>query len=99
MLAIARALIANPRTIILDEPTEGLAPAIVARVVEVLEQLKRDGIGILLVEQDFRTAARIADIVYFLEAGRVVYQDSGLDEAAIARVMEERLTFRADLNE
>lgn len=96
MLAIARALIANPRTIILDEPTEGLAPAIVARLAEVLEQLKADGIGIFLVEQDFRMAARIADTVYIQQAGRIVYQASGLDEAAIAHAIEESLIAKAE---
>src|SRR5205085_3214563 len=61
MLAIARALVGAPKLIVLDEPTEGLSPAMVARVLEVLQSLKREGYGILLVEQSFRFVAALAD--------------------------------------
>lgn len=94
MLAIARALIANPRTIIMDEPTEGLAPAIVARLVEVMRDLKSEGIGILLVEQDYRIAAAISDVICIQQAGRIVFQGSGLDEGAISEAMEQTLALR-----
>jgi branched-chain amino acid transport system ATP-binding protein len=95
MLAIARALIANPCTIILDEPSEGLAPSIVSRLVDILEQLKRDGIGILLVEQDFRIAARIADTIYIQQAGLVVFQGSGLSESDVASEIEKTMNLQA----
>ena len=94
MLAIARALIANPRTIILDEPTEGLAPAIVARLVDVMRQLKSEGIGIFLVEQNYRIAAAVADVVCIQQAGRIVYRGEGLDETAIVDAMERTIALK-----
>ena len=94
MLAIARALIANPRAIILDEPTEGLAPAIVSRLVDVMRQLKSEGIGIFLVEQNYKIAAAVADIICIQQAGRIVHQGTGLDEAAIADAMERTLALK-----
>ena len=58
MLSIARALMLNPTLLLLDEPSEGLAPMIVQEIVEVLQDLKREGLAILLVEQNLRTALR-----------------------------------------
>ena len=84
MLAIARALVGNPLTIILDEPTEGLAPAIITRVLDALKQLKREGLGILLVEQNYRFAASLADEVYIQQAGRIVFHGASLDAGQIA---------------
>lgn len=72
MLAIARILRTGVQMLLLDEPTEGLAPVIVQRIGELLATLKRRGMTILLVEQNFRFAARIADRFYLMEHGKVV---------------------------
>ncbi|SCB59195.1 amino acid/amide ABC transporter ATP-binding protein 2, HAAT family [Rhizobium aethiopicum] len=72
MLAIARVLRTGVRLLILDEPTEGLAPVIVQRIGEVLKKLKERGMTILLVEQNFRFASRIADRFYLMDHGQMV---------------------------
>jgi branched-chain amino acid transport system ATP-binding protein len=72
MLALGRALMAKPKLLLLDEPSLGLAPRIVRDILTVLEQLRRDGLAILLVEQNARAALRVADYGYVLELGRVV---------------------------
>ncbi|MBZ9704307.1 MULTISPECIES: ABC transporter ATP-binding protein [unclassified Mesorhizobium] len=72
MLAIARILRTGVRMLLLDEPTEGLAPVIVQRIGELLATLKKRGMTILLVEQNFRFAARIADRFYLMEHGKVL---------------------------
>ncbi len=72
MLAIGRILRTGARLLLLDEPTEGLAPVIVQQIGRTIERLKRDGFTILLVEQNFRFAATVADRHYVMEHGRVV---------------------------
>jgi branched-chain amino acid transport system ATP-binding protein len=72
MLAIARMLRTGVKVLLLDEPTEGLAPVIVQRIGELLATLKRRGMTILLVEQNFRFASRIADRFYLMEHGKVI---------------------------
>ncbi|MBZ9848884.1 ABC transporter ATP-binding protein [Mesorhizobium sp. CA14] len=72
MLAIARILRTGVEMLLLDEPTEGLAPVIVQRIGELLATLKKRGMTILLVEQNFRFAARIADRFYLMDHGKVV---------------------------
>ena len=72
MLAIARVLRTGVKMLLLDEPTEGLAPVIVQRIGEVLKKLKERGMTILLVEQNFRFASRIADRFYLMDHGQVV---------------------------
>jgi len=74
MLAIGRALMTNPRLLLLDEPSDGLAPMIVRDVGRVLEQLKQAGLSIFLVEQNVPLALRVADRVYVMNRGRIVYQ-------------------------
>ncbi len=71
MLAIARTLAGNPKAILLDEPSEGLAPLVVNAVVKAIEELKRAGMTILLAEQSLRFAERVADRVYKVEKGRL----------------------------
>ncbi len=72
MLAMARILRTGARILLLDEPTEGLAPVIVQRIIDVLRTLKEKGMTILLVEQNFRFARRIADRFYVMEDGKMV---------------------------
>ena len=72
MLAIAQALMAEPRVLLLDEPSGGLAPIIVKQVLSIVDELKADGLGILLVEQAAEDSVRIADHVTVLDVGRVV---------------------------
>ena len=73
MLAIGRALMTNPRVLLLDEPSEGLAPQIVAEVGRVLSRLRESGLSIVLVEQNTRLALGIADEAVTLKSGRVAY--------------------------
>lgn len=75
MLAIGRALVAEPRVLLLDEPSMGLAPLVVKEIFETLAALNRDGLTMLLVEQDARLALRLADRGLVLERGRVVLAD------------------------
>jgi branched-chain amino acid transport system ATP-binding protein len=74
MLAIARALLLNPKLLLLDEPSQGLAPLLVREVFNVIARMRREGISILLVEQNVRMAVEIADRAYVLDDGRVVYE-------------------------
>ncbi len=74
MLAIARALVMAPRLVIMDEPTEGLAPQFVARVREILGEMRQAGLGVLLVEQNLALALAVADRIYVLNKGRVVFE-------------------------
>jgi branched-chain amino acid transport system ATP-binding protein len=74
MLAIARALLLNPRLLMLDEPSQGLAPLIVKQVFEVVAAARREGISVLLVEQNVRAAVEIADRAYVLENGSMAYE-------------------------
>jgi branched-chain amino acid transport system ATP-binding protein len=76
MLAIARALMTNPELLLMDEPTEGLAPLLVREVGLVIETLKAEGLSILLVEQNLPLALRVADHVHVLSRGRVVYSSA-----------------------
>ena len=76
MLAIARALLNGPKLLILDEPTEGLAPVIVDELVKIVRRIKDEGLSILLVEQNLMVCDALADRHYVLEQGRVAYQGS-----------------------
>jgi branched-chain amino acid transport system ATP-binding protein len=74
MLAVARALMSNPKVMLLDEPTEGLAPVIVQSIGRLLAELKQTGVAILLAEQNHQMALRVADRAAFLEKGAIVEQ-------------------------
>ena len=76
MLAIARALMTDPALILMDEPSEGLAPVMVQHVESVIADLKGSGLAILLVEQNLYSALAVADRVYVLESGRTVHEAS-----------------------
>jgi branched-chain amino acid transport system ATP-binding protein len=76
MLAIARALMTNPELLLMDEPTEGLAPLLVREVGGVIENLKSQGLSILLVEQNLPLALRLADQVHVLSRGRIVHSSA-----------------------
>ena len=82
MLSIARALLINPRLLILDEPSQGLAPLIVREVFRIVQQMKAEGISVLLVEQNARMSLEIADDAYVLDDGIVVYSGSARELAA-----------------
>ncbi len=88
MLAIARALLARPRLLLLDEPSLGLAPLIVRRVFDTLADLKRQGVTMLLVEQNALRALRLADRAYVMELGRIAMHGTGaalLQDDSVAR--------------
>ncbi|HEY0146979.1 MAG TPA: ABC transporter ATP-binding protein [Methylovirgula sp.] len=74
MLAVGRALMIDPELILMDEPSEGLAPVMVQHLEDIIVQLKHDGIAILLVEQNLYSALAVADRAYVLETGKVVYE-------------------------
>ncbi len=79
MLAIGRALISKPRLLLLDEPSLGLAPIIIQQIFDIIEQLRKDGVTVFLVEQNANQALKLADRGYVLENGRIVMQGSGAD--------------------
>ncbi|HXW19521.1 MAG TPA: ABC transporter ATP-binding protein [Roseiarcus sp.] len=87
MLAIARALLLNPRLLLLDEPSQGLAPLIVREVFRVISAMKDEGIAVLLVEQNVRAALEIADYAYVLDDGAMVHagpaKELASDEARV----------------
>jgi branched-chain amino acid transport system ATP-binding protein len=76
MLAVGRALMLDPELILMDEPSEGLAPVMVQHLEGIIAQLKTEGLGILLVEQNLYSALAVADRVYVLETGKVVFESN-----------------------
>jgi len=77
MLAIGRALMSKPRLLLLDEPTLGLAPLIIAQIFEIIQTIRGEGVTVFLVEQNANRALQIADRGYVLENGRLVLEDTG----------------------
>ena len=77
MLAIARGLMADPKLLLLDEPSLGLSPLLVKTIFEIIAEIRSQGVTILLVEQNVFQSLRIADRAYVLETGRVVLKDKG----------------------
>lgn len=91
MLAMGRALMAHPKVLMLDEPSLGLAPLIVRDVFHIIEDLRRDGVAILLVEQNARAALEISDYACVMELGRVVKQGPAREIAADPKLVESYL--------
>ena len=91
MLAIGRALMTNPRLLILDEATEGLAPLIRAEIYRSIERLKAEGLSILVIDKDVKALTKVADRHYVLEKGRVVWSGSSAELAADANVQHRYL--------
>lgn len=90
MLSIARALRAGPELLLLDEPSDGLSPSMVERVAEILQELKRRSLPILLVEQNIHLALSVADRVYIMNKGLVVHE-SGAKELAEDKETQHKL--------
>ena len=91
MVAIARGLMARPRLIILDEPSLGLAPIVVKEMFDIIQTINREGITILLVEQNVQQSLKLADRAYVLENGRVVLEGAGSELLNDERVREAYL--------
>ena len=84
MLAVARALVTDPRIILLDEPSQGLAPLVVEELVRIIARLRGEGVSVLLVEQNLKLAEALADVVYVMVKGQTVYR------APLAQFASER---------
>jgi branched-chain amino acid transport system ATP-binding protein len=91
MLAIGRALMSKPRLLLLDEPSLGLAPILVDQILQIVVSLKREGLTILLIEQNARAALAIADRAYVMETGRIAVSGSAAEIRSDRRVAEAYL--------
>lgn len=91
MLAIGRALMSRPTLLLLDEPSLGLAPLIIAQIFEILETIRQEGATIFLVEQNAHRALQLADRGYVLENGRIVLADTGANLLVNASVRKAYL--------
>ena len=91
MLAIARALMASPRLLLLDEPSLGLAPLIVEQIMTIIGQIREDGLTVLLVEQNANAALELGDYGYVIETGRVVLEDRSCELLNNPKVKEAYL--------
>ena len=94
MLAIGRALAGNPRILLMDEPSEGLAPQIVAEVAACVERLRKEGLAIVLVEQNLRMAARLTDRLVVMSSGRIVFAGKTCEFVADEERVESHLGVR-----
>ena len=90
MLTVARTLMGNPKLILVDEPTEGLSPLLVKDVLEMLSAVRRSGVTILMVEQNFKAAIKVADRFYIMSKGAVVFEG---DMAALMAAEEVRRNY------
>ena len=91
MLAIGRALMTNPKLLILDEATEGLAPLVRAEIYRSIEKLKAEGLSILIIDKDVKTLSRVADRHYVLEKGRVVWSGTSSELSANPEIQHRYL--------
>jgi len=90
MLTTVRTLMGNPRLILVDEPTEGLAPLIVKDVLEVLSTVRQAGVTVLMVEQNFKAAIKVADRYYIMSKGQIVFEG---DTAALLAAEDVRMSY------
>ena len=95
MLAIARALLSKPKLLLLDEPSMGLAPLIVADIFKLIREIKNDGTTVLLVEQNAKQALKVADYGYVMETGKVIINGKAKDLLEDPRIVEAYLGKRA----
>ena len=91
MLAVGRALMAQPKLLMLDEPSLGLAPLVVREIFHIIERLRQQGVSILLVEQNARAALQVADYGYVLETGEISMQGPATQLSGDPRVIETYL--------
>ena len=91
MLVMARALLARPKLLLLDEPSLGLAPVISSQIFDLVREIRRDGVTVLLIEQNAKRALAVADRAYVLELGRVVLAGPAAEVAADPRVIQAYL--------
>jgi branched-chain amino acid transport system ATP-binding protein len=91
MLGVARALMSNPRLLLLDEPSLGLAPLIVAQIFDIIQRINREGMTILLVEQNAHEALRVSHRGYVLETGTILFSGVAADLLKDPRVIEAYL--------
>ena len=92
MLTIARTLMGNPTTVLLDEPSEGLAPLVVAQMVCAIRELKRDGLSVLLSEQNLHFAQAVGDRAYIIEKGHIRYEGTMASLASDLTIREQYLS-------
>jgi branched-chain amino acid transport system ATP-binding protein len=92
MLAIARSLMTNPDLLLMDEPSEGLAPLIVRQVGDIILRLKERGISILLVEQNYPLALRVTDFLYIISKGRIVFEGTSQELEANQEIKIKHLS-------
>lgn len=92
MLTIARTLMGNPTTVLLDEPSEGLAPLVVAQMVRAIRELKRDGLSVLLSEQNLHFAQAVGDRAYIIEKGHIRYEGTMASLASDLTIREQYLS-------
>ena len=91
MLAVGRALMSRPKLMMLDEPSLGLAPLVVQDIFKIIQEINRQGVTVLLVEQNANMALKIADLAYVLETGNITMRGTGAELLADERVKEAYL--------
>jgi branched-chain amino acid transport system ATP-binding protein len=96
MLSIARAIVEERKLLLIDEPTKGLAPAIVGALIECLKEIKRAGATVLLVEQNFRVAQEVGDVVCVMDTGRIIHRGAMAELAADDRLQQRLLGLSLD---
>ncbi len=95
MLAIARGLVGGPKTMLLDEPSQGLAPVILVELVRVIEEVRASGIAVLLVEQNLNLCLRLAQRFYVLDSGQTVYDGSREEFISAEHITRTYLTLES----